>query len=175
MLVYNNTSLNAKLQSCFLCQCSVRRNTYSKHCNICIKGFTAAHKDLHTVFFFLKTFYIISQSKLDTMFPHLTMYNSRHICIKRIHKLLRPLNYGDIHTYITQILCKFQAYETTTCQHNRLNLMFVYVFLNPQCIFYSTQSKELVYSQSRKFWLCRLCTRRKEKLVIAFLKHLSCI
>ena len=174
-IVYHNASFDTKLQSRLFCKVRIRRNADRKDHHICLQRLLVLQKHAGSLLAFFKAFHCMAKHQLYTPASHFCMYKSCHISVKRVHKLLWSLDYGNVQSQLPEIFRKLQANISASGKHCRLWLFFLHKLPDFQSIFYCTKGKKIVQICSGKLRPYRFCSSGNKKFIINLLKTFPCI
>ena len=104
------------------------------------------------------------------MFAHFGMDKGGHIGVKGIHQLFGPLDDGDLHTQLPQILRHFQSDEAAAHHDSGFRLVLIDKFLDPESILHGAQGEEFAAVHTGQIGPYRLGTGSKQQFIIVFLK-----
>ena len=101
------------------------------------------------------------------------MQKSSHFRIEGTHQLAGTLHDRDFHTLLSEIFSQLQSDKAAAGQNDRAGLLLPDEIVNAEGVFHGAQGEKPVQSDSGQIRLCGSGSGRKEKLVVAFLKHSS--
>ena len=171
-VIDHNTSFNAQFQPGILCKGGFGRNTNGQDYHIRMERLFVFQQHIHAAVPFLKPFYGMTKCQLHAVPAHFTVDESCHIRVEGVHQLFGPLDDGDFHPQLPQVLRKLQTDEAAARQHSGLGMVFADVRLDAERVLHGAQGKQLVEAHTGEPGLGGLGAGREDQLVVAFLKYL---
>ena len=137
-----------------------------------MEGIRVLEQHIHAAVPLREALHRAAQGQPDAVPPHLAVNKGGHIRIEGRHQLLWPLDDGDFHPQLPQVLRQLQADEPASRQHGGPGAVGADVVLDAEGVLHSAQGKQLLQPHAGQPGLGGLGAGGEEKLVIGLLKFL---
>ena len=151
-------------------QGGVRSDPDGQHHHVGVERGRVLQQHVHAAVLLRKALHGVAQGQADAVPPHLAVDEGGHIRVEGVHQLAGPLDDGDIHPQLPQILRQLQADEAAAGQDGGLGVMGIDVVLDTEGVLYGAQGEQLLQPHAGKPGLGGLGAGREDQLVVGLLK-----
>ena len=133
-----------QFQARLLGQGGVRRDADGQNHHVGVKRGPVFQQYVYAAVPLREALHRIAQCQLHTVSAHLAVDKGRHIRVKGVHQLLRPLDDGDLHPQLPQVLRQFQPDEAAAGQHRGPGMFFLNIVFHAESALHRPQGEELL-------------------------------